>query len=706
MSLTWPRRKARLRALLQSQGDEDNDALALDRLLHGHSVIGKTTKTTELDVIRFQDTDLTVVGTLEYGQFGIDVVNCGLDGRVYVRKSTEKIFASRARDQCSPQVERDILLQALKTDSPWVPHLFCAYQTPTHLNLVMEYAEGGNLWDLLESSPLDGRISEQDLGWWTPQIVSAIHWCHSQGFVHRDIKPHNFVLTPNAHILLIDFGSAAPLLPPESDGARLLAKKYCVVPCGTCDYISPEILKAHERALVALEFDGDSQAAPFTDERDVYGLETDWWSLGSMLYEMAYGFAPFFAEDIKKTYVKIMEHTRYLRFNANISISPEFQDFLQQLLKDAEFRLGRRNIYEITEHPVFADVEWDTLATQSAPSVLHLPQFIYSESATKALPANDSHAFAFSALFQSSPMSGIHIPASPSTPGSGSVSDSKISSTLIGFSWGPILEIEPDSSSQTPRPSIRVISTPQAAPLFTPVHPGLALPGAGFHARPFTTPDRPNHLTPFATLPRSTVRRTVTRRSVSDREAFKQLVDCVGMSARKKVLESGRKPRVLLSFKDSRSSLRTVKKELRFLPSPITLSRFQVPVVDTSESEDTDSEVPLSPSPSPRPGSAMSMSMRPGSALSMMRSGTPTITGTFSQRTLSTSGLLSRDNVRRGRRESFRDENTGSNIGVEASQVFSPTFEDSTFDDLEEKYGSLMDEIQYIQDKLNRLAGR
>ena len=49
----------------------------------------------------------------------------------------------------------------------------------------MEYVEGGTLWDVLESSPLEGRISEDDLLWWAPQMVSAVHWCHSQGFVHR-----------------------------------------------------------------------------------------------------------------------------------------------------------------------------------------------------------------------------------------------------------------------------------------------------------------------------------------------------------------------------------------------------------------------------------------------------------------------------------------------------------------------------------------
>ena len=157
--------------------------------------------------------------------------------------------------------------------------------------------------------------------------MSAVRWCHSQGFVHRyvdsviithaesitqfysDVKPHNFVLISDAHLLLIDFGSAAPLLPPAT-----MEVNYFLIPCGTCDYISPEILQAHKQALVALEVDDDDDNSPPLKyhEPGEYGLETDWCS-GAMIYEMAYGVAPFFAPD--RSYLRIIDHEVRLIYN-------------------------------------------------------------------------------------------------------------------------------------------------------------------------------------------------------------------------------------------------------------------------------------------------------------------------------------------------------------------------------------------------------
>ncbi|KII85494.1 hypothetical protein PLICRDRAFT_178559 [Plicaturopsis crispa FD-325 SS-3] len=729
-SSSWFDRKTRLSVLLKSHGDDDADALALDRLLHGQSVIGKTSKTVEIDALRFSDKDVGVVGTLEYGQFGvIDVVNCRIDGRVYVRKSIEKRFALRTREQCSPQTERDILLRATKRDAQWAPHLLCAYQTPTHLNLVMDYAEGGTLWDVLESSPSDGRVPEADMKWWAPQIISAMHWCHAQGFVHRDIKPHNFVLTPDAHVLLIDFGSAAPLLPPARDGSQRVPKKHCLVPCGTCDYISPEILQAHEAALVAMEMEDEGEARSLADDEEGYGLETDWWSLGAMLYEMAYGVAPFFAQDIRRTYLKIMDHEISLKFNSDVPISAAFQDLMRRLLTHCDDRLGRRSVLEITEHPFFEDTNWSNLRGQVAPPTIHLPQFTYT-GPTAAPPALEestaSQPFAFSAFFQSSkdyssPAVAVSVNRTHSTP-SKSLTRSALReqavASFIGFSWGPTLDAFPDTPPQpdthgqeTPRPVRTSLSTPGSNNFLAPSS-ATTQSTPRFHSYPFTTPVRPNAAaqTPYQTLPRtSTVRRTAQRRPVSDREAMKQLVDCVGMSARKKVLESGRKPHVAALHASLGG---TLKKELRFGPSPIVVDRrndsfipplaFNGGAASDGGSEESESEGPPSPSPSPRPGSAMSMMSR--------RSQTPTISGSYSHRLgfASTPSLFASTPSLNAMLlpPATPHSSTPRASNRYQEDVSSPAviaFDASSFDAFEERHGSLMDDISDVENRIGHL---
>ena len=378
--------------------------------------------------------------------------------------------------------------------------------------------------------------------------------------------------------------------------------------------------------------------------------------------------------------------------------------------------------------------------TEVAPTGLHLPQFTYTEpkiaqntGATGSDPPAQyeeslSQGFPFSAFFQpsSSVSHGFSTDRPRPSPGpaSGNPSNSVLRSSLstaafdssssassfIGFSWGPLADAFPpavptSSENRDIRPTL--IPVPNHGTPAPVSYHSLLVPtpgpvgGSGLLStpRPFTnntpynysTPRRPYALSPYHTLQRtSTIRRSnAPRRSVSDREAMKQLVDCVGMSARKKVLESGRKPRVIgvwslggrSGMKGEGTGKSSYKKELRFdplatpIPRPdysalgpssetgsITTSRSHRNSSNhshtssnaeqrnnqprayaynytSSEDTNTDSEDglggPPSPSPSPRPGSAMSM-------ISMSRrSGTPTTATLLTMSNSTVTGTLS-----------------------------------------------------------------
>jgi hypothetical protein len=320
-----------------------------------------------------------------------------------------------------------------------------------------------------------------------------------------------------------------------------------------------------------------------------------------------------------------------------------------------------------------------------------VPHFTYTTSAIDASccappglqDESVSHPFHFSAFFQSSVNTSRGWSTLRSTPRVTPESGSpKTEASFIGFSWGPPRDAFPLPDRSTSQRAPEVLKTPrlllpvQASPY--PPHGRCEVPSD--HLDAFITPVRPHNVTLYHTIPRtSTIGRTPMRRAVSDREAMRQLVDCIGMSARKKVLASGRKPRILDSIKQNRTI--AIKKELRFEPPPIitntdrTSSGFpSVPVTPESEATESGSEGPPSPSPSPRPGSAMSMLSR--------RSTTPTTTLSHSARFLSLpSSSLSGAFRARGYRH----------------------WDDEAFSRLENRHAVLVSQLHSMQAQIDRL---
>ncbi len=128
--------------------------------------------------------------------------------------------------------------------------------------IVMEFVEGPSLQSVLDKS---GVMNERDAIRVVWQILAALRHAHSNGLVHRDVKPDNILLPPGGDAKLCDLGLAKET---EGDGTRLTVVGTAM---GTPHYVSPE------------------QAAGAED----VDVRSDIYSLGATFYHMVCGRPPF-----------------------------------------------------------------------------------------------------------------------------------------------------------------------------------------------------------------------------------------------------------------------------------------------------------------------------------------------------------------------------------------------------------------------------
>ena len=82
-------------------------------------------------------------------------------------------------------------------------------QTDTAHFIVMEYVQGENLSAVIREK---GALSEHFVVSVSLQIARALSHAHQHGIVHRDIKPHNILITQEGQVKVTDFGIAKPCL--------------------------------------------------------------------------------------------------------------------------------------------------------------------------------------------------------------------------------------------------------------------------------------------------------------------------------------------------------------------------------------------------------------------------------------------------------------------------------------------------------------
>ncbi|KAI1728344.1 protein kinase domain-containing protein [Ditylenchus destructor] len=294
-----------------------------------------------LSSYRVKELDFKLIKVIGKGAYGeVQLVRHKQTNQVYAMKLLEKSEMIRRSDSAFYWDERNIMAHA---NSEWIVQLHYAFQDSRFLYMVMEFMPGGDLVNLM----MNYELPESYAQFYCAELVLALDAIHSFGYVHRDVKPDNMLISKSGHIKLADFGTCVKM---NADG---LVK--CSTAVGTPDYISPEALRAQ-------------------DNEGTYSREVDWWSVGIFLYEMLYGDPPFYAESLVSTYSRIMSHDRQLHFPDDVVVSENAKDLIRRFLTDANVRLGKDGSGAVKAHPFFQNPDWtfDTIRNTKPPIVPEL----------------------------------------------------------------------------------------------------------------------------------------------------------------------------------------------------------------------------------------------------------------------------------------------------------------------------------------------
>lgn len=212
-------------------------------------------------------------------------------------------------------VEREIVVMKL-IDHPNIMHLYDVWETSNYLYLVLEYVQGGELFDhLCKHGPLP--ISEALK--YFHQIVGAVDYLHRFNVAHRDLKLENILLDQNLNVKIADFGMAAWQI--STSGATGLMNTSC----GSPHYAAPEIIRGE----------------PYV------GSSADIWSCGVILYAMLTAQLPFDEDKLPDLLDKV---------TTGNFVTPSFVDPLAQNLIRRMLVVNvkqRITMPEIFEHPFF-----------------------------------------------------------------------------------------------------------------------------------------------------------------------------------------------------------------------------------------------------------------------------------------------------------------------------------------------------------------
>jgi len=191
-------------------------------------------------------------------------------------------------------IDREIIMMKLM-NHPNILRIYDVFEGDKELYLVLEYVEGGELFDFLVNR---GKLPPLEALSFFKQIVYGVNYAHTFSIVHRDLKPENILihsLNPPL-IKLADWGMAA-FAPPALQ---------LDTSCGSPHYASPEIVKGVKYK----------------------GKATDIWSCGVILFALLAGRLPFDDKNLKTLLSKVKAG----KYTIPDHIDPLAKDLLTRML--------------------------------------------------------------------------------------------------------------------------------------------------------------------------------------------------------------------------------------------------------------------------------------------------------------------------------------------------------------------------------------
>ncbi|KAF2850273.1 Serine/threonine-protein kinase-like protein cbk1 [Plenodomus tracheiphilus IPT5] len=316
--------------------------------------------------------------------------------QVFAMKVIRKSDMLRNSQEGHLRAERDFLVAS--ENSRWVVPLVSAFQDNNNLYLVMEYMMGGDfLGLLLREDILDENVAK----WYLAEMILCIEEAHKMNWIHRDVKPDNFLITASGHLKISDFGLAFDGhwthnqtyyneqrygllrdldLHIQGDAQDIAEEEVRKDARHTFDLINggpsgrgrneakqdvangPIIdwLNRTQRRQFAKSVVGTSQyMAPEVVRGENYDGRCDWWSIGIILYECLYGCTPFFCDNRQATKARILDHRRWLRFPPDqryarpnidrvplMAVTRNAMDLMMRLLEERQDRLSAKRYRE------------------------------------------------------------------------------------------------------------------------------------------------------------------------------------------------------------------------------------------------------------------------------------------------------------------------------------------------------------------------